>query len=230
MTSQVISTKRSLDKLLDEALNIFERLGVNCKLVKMGPQIGCMSTSQGASTFASDSHTLWFFPCLLCRDPPPPSRTWDPKITTLPGLYVFSVIYLKIAGLFMGQDFCDIHGLRVFNVFLCLANFILIYRLQRQISTLGRWCDGRKCLADECKWRDLATALNMSLFPVLYYFAFFYYTEQLSTFTVLLTYSLSLTEYTKESAIMAPAPFQIDCKILPDSPVLLTEHHQKLQA
>ncbi|XP_049805177.1 putative Dol-P-Glc:Glc(2)Man(9)GlcNAc(2)-PP-Dol alpha-1,2-glucosyltransferase [Schistocerca nitens] len=127
---------------------------------------------------------------------------WDPKITTLPGLYVFSVIYLKIAGLFMGQDFCDVHGLRVFNVFLCLANFILIYKLQRQISTLGRWCDGRKCLADECKWRDLATALNMSLFPVLYYFAFFYYTEQLSTFTVLLTYSLSLTEYTKESAIM----------------------------
>lgn len=127
---------------------------------------------------------------------------WDPKITTLPGLYVVSVTYLKVVGWIIGLELCNVRGLRVFNVFLCLANFIVIYRLQRQISTLGRWCDGRKCLADECKWRDLATALNMSLFPILYYFSFFYYTEQLSVLTVLLTYSLSLSQLSKESAIM----------------------------
>lgn len=106
--------------------------------------------------------------------------TWDPMITTLPGLYLASlpVIY-PIAVAFSGGlllPLCTTTMLRGVNVVFALGNFYLLYLIAVKLhpNTIPR--------------NVVLTALGLATFPVLYFFSFLYYTDPVSTFFTLLTY------------------------------------------
>jgi alpha-1,2-glucosyltransferase len=58
---------------------------------------------------------------------------WDPKITTLPGLYLLSVGVLRPLSSILTIDVCGTYALRMTNVFACFANFYIIYNLQKRL-------------------------------------------------------------------------------------------------
>ncbi|KYK59143.1 Dol-P-Glc:GlcManGlcNAc-PP-Dol alpha-1,2-glucosyltransferase [Drechmeria coniospora] len=110
-------------------------------------------------------------------------REWDDKITTPPGLYLLSVTLQQIASRVYGSFECDANSLRAFNV---AALFTLVYlallcrreieeRMQeKRSSTRGRLLSGYA----------LHTALNIGLFPLLFFFSGLYYTDVVSTAVV----------------------------------------------
>ena len=120
---------------------------------------------------------------------------WDNKITTLPGLYLFSVgmlepVYKLSSTLSLGpqsySDFklCSVSVLRSVNLVVSCINLILLHTITTHLhgnkesysDLLGVW-----------------SSLNMSLMPVLFFYSFLYYTDQVSTALVLLTFSLHLS-------------------------------------
>ena len=120
---------------------------------------------------------------------------WDNKITTLPGLYLFSVgmlepVYKLSTTLSLGpqsySDFklCSVSVLRSVNLVVSCINLILLHTITTHLhgnkesysDLLGVW-----------------SSLNMSLMPVLFFYSFLYYTDQVSTALVLLTFSLHLS-------------------------------------
>jgi len=118
---------------------------------------------------------------------------WDPKITTLPGLYLISVGIVSplncVTSLFTGDKLdlasCSTQNLRSQNVVFGLLNFILLYCLTGQLH------------GEKDKYTDslaLLSSVNISLLPVLFFFNFMYYTDTVSTSMVLLMYSLYLSE------------------------------------
>lgn len=112
---------------------------------------------------------------------------WDPKITTLPGLYFLTVGTLKPISWFLSDpDVCSsVYTLRCINVALSTGLLYVTGCLMQQIH-------GHKSEMDEV--RGILTAINMCVFPILYFFNFLYYTDVMSTFLVLFTYLLSLHE------------------------------------
>lgn len=104
---------------------------------------------------------------------------WDPKITTLPGLYLFSVGLLRPLHLV-----CSVTYLRSVNLLVGLVNLVLIHSLTRARH-------GHKEGYEELL--GLWSSFNISLLPTLFMFNFLYYTDPLSTSLVLLTYCLHLT-------------------------------------
>ncbi|XP_063237574.1 putative Dol-P-Glc:Glc(2)Man(9)GlcNAc(2)-PP-Dol alpha-1,2-glucosyltransferase [Bacillus rossius redtenbacheri] len=106
---------------------------------------------------------------------------WDPKITTLPGLYLVSVGALTPLTALMGCDMCSLYFLRFVNVVGSIANFYVLYCIQTKLYP------SRKEL-------NLVSTLNLATFPVLYFFTFLYYTDVLSTLLVMLMYLLHLHE------------------------------------
>lgn len=56
---------------------------------------------------------------------------WDPKITTLPGLYFISVGVLMPLSALFGTDLCSIYGLRAVNLVVSSVNFYLIYNITK---------------------------------------------------------------------------------------------------
>jgi len=117
---------------------------------------------------------------------------WDPKITTLPGLYLFSVGLLEPAhklssalGLEISKEqLCSTANLRSINLVMAIINAVLLHTLTSHIhgmkenysEVLGIW-----------------SSCNISLLPVLFMFTFMYYTDPVSTAMVLLTYCLHLS-------------------------------------
>lgn len=119
---------------------------------------------------------------------------WDEKITTLPGLYLFSVGLLdpvaKVSGLVTAGDqraslldVCSTKMLRSINLVMSLINLVLLYTITSHLhglkegysEVLGVW-----------------SSVNMSLCPVLYFYSYLYYTDQVATAMVLLTLCLHL--------------------------------------
>jgi len=110
---------------------------------------------------------------------------WDPKITTLPGLYLFSVGLLRPIHQILGSaELCSVVFLRSVNLVIGLVNLVLLH-------TITRIRHGHKDGYSE--GLGLWSSLNMSLLPTLFMFNFLYYTDPLSTCLVLLTYCLHLT-------------------------------------
>ena len=115
---------------------------------------------------------------------------WDPKITTLPGLYLLSVGTLEPASLLCSwlglpltrAQLCSLPGLRAGNLLLSLVNLVLIHSLTGQLhgakvgysERLGLW-----------------SSVNIALNPVLWFFSFLYYTDPASTALVMLTVCLA---------------------------------------
>lgn len=108
---------------------------------------------------------------------------WDSKITTLPGLYLITLGIVEPLSLVFGTDFCNVYGLRMVNVSISLLNLYLLYTVRQKLH----W---KKNTTLSDKWKDIISAFNLAVFPVLYFFTFFYYTDTLSTLFVLLTYLL----------------------------------------
>ncbi|CBN77379.1 Alpha-1,2-glucosyltransferase ALG10-A, family GT59 [Ectocarpus siliculosus] len=123
--------------------------------------------------------------------------TWDPKITTPPGLYAFAVAYAglltalreallllqgtatassRVAGLFISQEQCVAAVLRQANWGLSLGALAVMRSL-----FVRRMAPGKA----------LAHALLLWLYPVSFFFSFLLYTDTGATFFVLLCYLLA---------------------------------------
>jgi len=115
---------------------------------------------------------------------------WDPKITTLPGLYLFSVGLLRPLHFLISPSLpliatCSVAMLRSVNLLIALTNLLLIHCLtgarhgqkEGYSELLGLW-----------------SSLNISLLPPLFFSSLLYYTDPLSTCLVLLTYTLHLSD------------------------------------
>ncbi|XP_071544183.1 dol-P-Glc:Glc(2)Man(9)GlcNAc(2)-PP-Dol alpha-1,2-glucosyltransferase [Panulirus ornatus] len=99
---------------------------------------------------------------------------WDSKITTLPGLYLFSIGLNGPVSWVLGRPLCDVFSLRITN--LVAAAFLLSTIHKLLIHLHGSKIDS---------WKLMLSGLNLSLLPVLYWFTFLYYTDVLSTLVVL---------------------------------------------
>lgn len=104
---------------------------------------------------------------------------WDPKITTLPGLYLITAAILSPLNL------CNTFYMRCVNLIGTLFNLYLVYNIIKQIS-ISHWNE---------RWTDrtkLAVACNVMLFPPLFFWHFLYYTDVLSVNAILLMLLLHL--------------------------------------
>lgn len=107
---------------------------------------------------------------------------WDPMITTLPGLYLVSVGILKPLAVAMNistMAVCSTTWLRGINLLFTFGNFYVIYALLKKLHNP---------LLDQDGVKLIMTTFALSSFPVLYFFATFYYTDPGSTFFVLFMY------------------------------------------
>nr|POF16514.1 dol-p-glc:glc(2)man(9)glcnac(2)-pp-dol alpha-1,2-glucosyltransferase [Quercus suber] len=109
-------------------------------------------------------------------------QVWDPKITTPPGLYLLSSLAAPLVG-------CDISMLRALSA-LCLC--LLVYAVARTYPVRH----ARSPFAQH-------NALNIALFPPLFFFTALYYTDVASTFSVLLFYLAFLRSYQKARPTLA---------------------------
>ncbi|KAH9518944.1 putative Dol-P-Glc:Glc(2)Man(9)GlcNAc(2)-PP-Dol alpha-1,2-glucosyltransferase [Bulinus truncatus] len=133
---------------------------------------------------------------------------WDPMITTLPGLYLISIVILNSVTLFNDMfgvnftDICTTQNLRAFNLLFCAGNFILLYLLGKKLN--GSDVTDNKYKNKEKYANQNLLLLNSSvlvLFPVLYFFSWFYYTDPGSTFFTLLLYAFCIHRYYKLSSL-----------------------------
>lgn len=107
---------------------------------------------------------------------------WDPKITTPPGLYVWS--YILCAGLWLlrgSPKTIGVDELRSTN--LAAAAIILPWRLQTLLDLLRKERNTRPSGA----WLS-HTVLNICLFPPLFFFSGLYYTDILALLVVIEAY------------------------------------------
>ncbi|XP_058793684.1 putative Dol-P-Glc:Glc(2)Man(9)GlcNAc(2)-PP-Dol alpha-1,2-glucosyltransferase [Phymastichus coffea] len=102
---------------------------------------------------------------------------WDPKITTLPGLYLFSALILEPVNL------CRFTWLRFINVLLTNLNFFLALRYIRLMNDKRNKKVANEHLRDDIEY---LTAWNITFFPPLFFWFFLYYTEIFSV-TLILT-------------------------------------------
>jgi len=116
---------------------------------------------------------------------------WDEKITTLPGLYLFSVGMLNpvysmtktIWSFTSLEEYCSLGVLRSVNMLMSVINLVLIYTITSHLHGL------KEAYSDIL---GLWSSVNIALLPVLYFYSYLYYTDQVSTCMVLLTLCLHL--------------------------------------
>ncbi|KAL0127061.1 hypothetical protein PUN28_005408 [Cardiocondyla obscurior] len=112
---------------------------------------------------------------------------WDPKITTLPGLYLIATAILSPFNL------CQVTYVRCINLLGTCLNLCLLYSIIKQNSKPSE--------VDRDSWLVLALTYNLALFPPLYFWSFFYYTDVVSVSVVLLTQYLHQRNRTTMSAL-----------------------------
>ncbi|CAL1527084.1 unnamed protein product [Lymnaea stagnalis] len=114
--------------------------------------------------------------------------SWNPMITTLPGLYLSSLILIFPLASFYGgslSEFCTTQNLRACNIAFCTGNFILLFLLCRKLN------DNNKD-KNVTERQVLLNSVVLVLFPVLYFFTWLYYTDPGATFFTLLMYIFCL--------------------------------------
>ncbi|KAI5634623.1 DIE2/ALG10 family domain-containing protein [Phthorimaea operculella] len=108
---------------------------------------------------------------------------WDPKITTLPGLYF-------VTATFLGSYFeCNTYNLRFINLVASTINFILF-------SSIIRFVYGDTPL------KTVLQALNLAILPPLYFYSHVYYTDTLSVLFLLAFSRLCFTNTYKLSILL----------------------------
>ncbi|KAI2795616.1 glucosyltransferase [Blomia tropicalis] len=111
--------------------------------------------------------------------------SWDPKLTTPPGLYIVSYAILRPLAYFYNssqQFICSIVSLRFTNVLFAIGNVYLIFYILNEINY--RKNDSKSSL--------IFNVISICLLPPLYFFTFLYYTDPGSMFTILLTQSYAV--------------------------------------
>lgn len=101
-------------------------------------------------------------------------RTWDPKITTPPGLYLYSYMFSKIYSLFVDVPIPSVSLLRYTNQMLLVlipGRFLRDHPKDQNVESLS--------VLD-----ILHRSLNVVLFPLLFFFSALYYTDVLSAVVV----------------------------------------------
>ncbi|KAK4231016.1 DIE2/ALG10 family-domain-containing protein [Podospora fimiseda] len=112
---------------------------------------------------------------------------WDDKITTPPGLYLFSIFYNPLKELKCTPKDLRYHNLVVILWIAVIAARCRIMAGTRLAERLGRTVDPARLTL-----YPIHTAVNIALFPVLFFFTGLYYTDVVSTFAVLLAYYIHL--------------------------------------
>jgi alpha-1,2-glucosyltransferase len=107
-------------------------------------------------------------------------RTWDPKITTPPGLYLLSYLLLKGRDLIQDAVDCDLVNLRWVNSL--VAVFLIPSQLFNLYTQLGPARHGHHL------GNSLHAVLNICYFPLLFFFSGLYYTDVWSVYFVLSSY------------------------------------------
>ncbi|KAK6942960.1 Alpha-2-glucosyltransferase Alg10 [Dillenia turbinata] len=125
-------------------------------------------------------------------------RSWDPMITTPPGLYYLSLAH--VASLFPGMSYmkpissfsevCSIPILRSVNVVLAVTCSIIVYDIVNHL---------RPTLDDK---RATLCAVVLALYPLHWFFTFLYYTDVASLTAVLAMYLASLKKKHLFSALL----------------------------
>lgn len=114
---------------------------------------------------------------------------WDPKITTLPGLYILATLILSPLNL------CNLFYMRCINLLGTFVNLYLAYNIFEQISLS---CQTQKWSS----WMKLTVSYNIMFFPPLFFWHFLYYTDVVSVNAVLLMLLLHLREQFKMAAFL----------------------------
>ncbi|ENN81130.1 putative Dol-P-Glc:Glc(2)Man(9)GlcNAc(2)-PP-Dol alpha-1,2-glucosyltransferase [Dendroctonus ponderosae] len=109
-------------------------------------------------------------------------QVWDPKVTTLPGLYLISSILLG------PLELCSTYWLRAVSLLFSCVNLILFYIIFSKITAGG--------------WQKVFSALMMTLLPPLYFLAHIYYTDTVSLTTILLFIILHEKDYHYAASIV----------------------------
>ncbi|KAF2269232.1 alpha-1,2 glucosyltransferas-like protein alg10 [Lojkania enalia] len=135
---------------------------------------------------------------------------WDPKITTPPGLYVVSLLLSPIFG-----D-CDTSPLRALNTGAICVVCVLAYdimqtlrfrNLPNEVGAKQTVVPQKPAVDDQGILFDAHSALNISLFPPLFFFSGLYYTDVMSTLFVLVSYSTFLKRGKERPSIWQDATF-----------------------
>nr|CAB3221164.1 putative Dol-P-Glc:Glc(2)Man(9)GlcNAc(2)-PP-Dol alpha-1,2-glucosyltransferase [Phallusia mammillata] len=125
---------------------------------------------------------------------------WDPKITTLPGMYIGSFIVSLIPSLFVGNA-CSVWALRFLNIVYNTLVLVLSYNILLEL-----WKSTNESKEKKGKEEDVdlkLCALVIGLFPLLYFYSFLYYTEPGSTFLILAAYLFCLKGQHRVASILS---------------------------
>ncbi|WYZ45881.1 hypothetical protein EsH8_IX_000106 [Colletotrichum jinshuiense] len=108
---------------------------------------------------------------------------WDDKITTPPGIYIFSKYYLQV----MMRPECSVLDLRGVNIIAIIGVGILATHCRHLIET--RRSDAKSPAPPVVlSFYSIHLGWNIALFPVLFFFSGLYYTDVVSTLSVLVAY------------------------------------------
>ncbi|OHF00481.1 DIE2/ALG10 family protein [Colletotrichum orchidophilum] len=108
---------------------------------------------------------------------------WDDKITTPPGLYILSKYYLQV----MMRPGCSVLDLRGVNIIAVLGVGILATHCRHLLET--RRPDAKSPAPPAVlSFHSIHLGWNIALFPVLFFFSGLYYTDVVSTLSVLVAY------------------------------------------
>ncbi|PHH49383.1 Dol-P-Glc:Glc(2)Man(9)GlcNAc(2)-PP-Dol alpha-1,2-glucosyltransferase [Ceratocystis fimbriata CBS 114723] len=120
---------------------------------------------------------------------------WDDKITTPPGLYLLSILAMKVRLLFVG-DPCSAFMLRSFNVWSIAVVALLASLCRRRIEASLARKENRGSISSY----SIHTGLNIALFPLVFFFSGLYYTDVLSTLSILAAYAHHLDRINSSSS------------------------------
>lgn len=132
---------------------------------------------------------------------------WDPMITTLPGLYIFTVGLLKPMNAFLSTDLCtSVYCHRYINVIFSLATFYVASLISHHKLELAFNHPNNKDFSvyESPKMMSILSTIEglvVCTFPVLFFFTFLYYTDQGAVFLILLSYFFHLHHNYKISAL-----------------------------
>ncbi|KAK2881778.1 hypothetical protein FQN49_000445 [Arthroderma sp. PD_2] len=117
-------------------------------------------------------------------------RQWDPKITTPPGLYLVSYVIAATSSMLFGKPVeLSASALRCINglVFFNALQFIVRRFLCIRRDTLSVKEESRSS-----SWQLNLSALNICLFPPIFFFSGLYYTDLAALLIVLEAYNVDL--------------------------------------
>ncbi|KAF2202469.1 hypothetical protein GQ43DRAFT_311470 [Delitschia confertaspora ATCC 74209] len=116
-------------------------------------------------------------------------HSWDPKITTPPGLYIVAWGFAQITG------GCSTWGLRVLNVMaismLAISVSSILRHIQQHTVSSSESEDAEETepeLDGQTYWMNAHSALNIALFPPLFFFSGLFYTDVMSALFVIWSY------------------------------------------